>query len=199
MIVLTFSGACAGQGFPSSPARHAPAGPCIDEAGTLRRRHPSSGRLHCSSIWSIDTCAPSFAPHRREDQAGGRRRARRDGLTVSDAFRLMMVRIAAKRLPFEPLAPNAETVAAMEAARRGDLVTVRPSTADGRPPCGRLGGPRPLNGSTGTSGGRFVDAGLVRSHPDLPDAEHLDLVRGSHSELPLTAHIARGAAISATP
>jgi len=47
------------------------------------------------------------------------------GLTVSDAFRLMMVRIAAeKRLPFEPLAPNAETVAAMEAARRGDLVTV---------------------------------------------------------------------------
>ena len=47
------------------------------------------------------------------------------GLTVSDAFRLMMVRIAAeKRLPFEPLVPNAETVAAMEAARRGDLITV---------------------------------------------------------------------------
>jgi DNA-damage-inducible protein J len=47
------------------------------------------------------------------------------GLTVSDAFRLMMVRIAAdKRLPFEPLAPNAKTVEAMKAARRGDLVTV---------------------------------------------------------------------------
>jgi len=47
------------------------------------------------------------------------------GLTVSDAFRLMMVRIAAgKRLPFEHLAPNPETVAAMEAARRGELVTV---------------------------------------------------------------------------
>ena len=47
------------------------------------------------------------------------------GLTVSDAFRLMMVRIAAeKRLPFEPLVPNPETVAAMEAARRGELVTV---------------------------------------------------------------------------
>ena len=47
------------------------------------------------------------------------------GLTVSDAFRLMMVRIATeKRLPFEPLVPNAETVAAMEAARRGDLVSV---------------------------------------------------------------------------
>jgi DNA-damage-inducible protein J len=47
------------------------------------------------------------------------------GLTVSDAFRLMMVRIATeKRLPFEPLVPNAETVEAMQAARRGDLVTV---------------------------------------------------------------------------
>ncbi len=47
------------------------------------------------------------------------------GLTVSDAFRLMMVRIATeKRLPFEPLVPNAETIEAMRAARRGDLVTV---------------------------------------------------------------------------
>jgi DNA-damage-inducible protein J len=47
------------------------------------------------------------------------------GLTVSDAFRMMMVRIAKeKRLPFEPLVPNAETVAAMEAARRGDLKKV---------------------------------------------------------------------------
>jgi DNA-damage-inducible protein J len=47
------------------------------------------------------------------------------GLTVSDAFRLMMVRIAReKALPFEPLVPNAETVEAMRAARRGELVTV---------------------------------------------------------------------------
>ncbi len=47
------------------------------------------------------------------------------GLTVSDAFRLMMVRIPAeKRLSFEPLAPNAETVAPITAARRGELVTV---------------------------------------------------------------------------
>ena len=47
------------------------------------------------------------------------------GLTVSDAFRLMMVRIATeKRLPFEPLVPNAETIEAMEAARRGDVVQV---------------------------------------------------------------------------
>lgn len=47
------------------------------------------------------------------------------GLTVSDAFRLMMVKIAAeKALPFEPLVPNAETIAAMKAARQGELVTV---------------------------------------------------------------------------
>jgi DNA-damage-inducible protein J len=47
------------------------------------------------------------------------------GLTVSDAFRLMMVRIARdKALPFEPLIPNAETIEAMEAARRGELIHV---------------------------------------------------------------------------
>jgi DNA-damage-inducible protein J len=50
---------------------------------------------------------------------------KRIGLTVSDAFRLLLVRIAAeKALPFEPLNPNAETVAAMKAARRGELVKV---------------------------------------------------------------------------
>lgn len=44
------------------------------------------------------------------------------GLTVSDAFRLMMVRIAKdKALPFEPLIPNEETVAAMKEAQRGSL------------------------------------------------------------------------------
>ena len=47
------------------------------------------------------------------------------GLTESDAFRLMMVRIAAeKNLPFDPLVPNEETIDAMLAARRGELVTV---------------------------------------------------------------------------
>ena len=45
------------------------------------------------------------------------------GLTVSEAFRLMMVRIAAdKALPFEPLVPNATTIAAIKAARRGEAV-----------------------------------------------------------------------------
>jgi DNA-damage-inducible protein J len=47
------------------------------------------------------------------------------GLTVSDAFRLMMMRIAKdKALPFEPLIPNAETIEAMRAARRGELAKV---------------------------------------------------------------------------
>jgi DNA-damage-inducible protein J len=47
------------------------------------------------------------------------------GLTISDAFRLLMVRIAnEKALPFDPLVPNDETIKAMKAARRGDLVTV---------------------------------------------------------------------------
>jgi DNA-damage-inducible protein J len=44
------------------------------------------------------------------------------GLTVSDAFRMMMTRIAAeKALPFEPLVPNEETIEAMREARRGGL------------------------------------------------------------------------------
>lgn len=47
------------------------------------------------------------------------------GLTVSDALRLLMVRIAAeKALPFEPLVPNAETIEAMRAARRGELTRI---------------------------------------------------------------------------
>jgi DNA-damage-inducible protein J len=44
------------------------------------------------------------------------------GLTVSDAVRLLMVRIARdKALPFDPLVPNEETIAAMQEARRGGL------------------------------------------------------------------------------
>jgi DNA-damage-inducible protein J len=46
------------------------------------------------------------------------------GLAVSDAFCLMMVRIANdKALPFEPLTPNGETIEAMKATRRGELTT----------------------------------------------------------------------------
>jgi DNA-damage-inducible protein J len=42
------------------------------------------------------------------------------GLTVSDAFRLLLVKVAAEqKFPFEIHTPNAETVAAMRAADRG--------------------------------------------------------------------------------
>lgn len=44
------------------------------------------------------------------------------GLTASDAFRMMMTRIAKeKALPFEPLVPNDETIEAMREARKGTL------------------------------------------------------------------------------
>ena len=44
------------------------------------------------------------------------------GLTVSDAVRLLLTRVAHdKALPFEPLRPNAETIAAMLEARAGGL------------------------------------------------------------------------------
>ena len=43
------------------------------------------------------------------------------GLSVSDAIRLLLVRVAAeKAMPFEVKLPNAETVAALQEARRGD-------------------------------------------------------------------------------
>ncbi len=44
------------------------------------------------------------------------------GLTVSDAVRLLLTRVAReKALPFAPLIPNAETIAAMQEARAGKL------------------------------------------------------------------------------
>jgi len=47
------------------------------------------------------------------------------GLTVSDAVRLMLTRVAQdKALPFEPLVPNATTIAAMKEARQGKGQTV---------------------------------------------------------------------------
>jgi DNA-damage-inducible protein J len=46
------------------------------------------------------------------------------GLTVSDAFRILLTRVAKEKvLPFEPLTPNEKTIAAMRAARNGELVT----------------------------------------------------------------------------
>ena len=47
------------------------------------------------------------------------------GLTLSDAFRILLTRVAReKALPFEPLVPNEETIAAMREARAGGLERV---------------------------------------------------------------------------
>jgi len=47
------------------------------------------------------------------------------GLSVSDAVRLMITRVAKEgALLFDPFVPNAETVEAMEAARRDEVVKV---------------------------------------------------------------------------
>ena len=44
------------------------------------------------------------------------------GLTVSDAVRLLLTRVAReKALPFAPLVPNAVTIEAMKEARQGNL------------------------------------------------------------------------------
>ena len=44
------------------------------------------------------------------------------GLTVSDAVRLLLTRVAQeKALPFAPLVPNAVSIEAMKEARRGKL------------------------------------------------------------------------------
>jgi DNA-damage-inducible protein J len=47
------------------------------------------------------------------------------GLTVSDAFRLLLIRVAREgALPFDPLVPNEETIAAMKEARAGKTIKV---------------------------------------------------------------------------
>ena len=44
------------------------------------------------------------------------------GLTVSDAVRLLLTKVAREHaLPFDPLIPNATTIAAMREARAGNL------------------------------------------------------------------------------
>ncbi len=56
------------------------------------------------------------------------------GLTVSDAFRLLLVKVASeKTLPFEIHTPNAATVTAMKAGKRGEVAkfkTVKELMAD---------------------------------------------------------------------
>ena len=52
------------------------------------------------------------------------------GLTVSDAVRLLLTKVAREHaLPFDPWVPNATTIAAMQEARAGKLPSVN-SIAD---------------------------------------------------------------------
>ena len=47
------------------------------------------------------------------------------GLTVSDAVRMMLTRVAAEQaMPFEVHVPNAETITAIEAGERGEVESV---------------------------------------------------------------------------
>ena len=44
------------------------------------------------------------------------------GLTISDAVRLLLIKVAREHaLPFDPLVPNATTIAAMKESRAGNL------------------------------------------------------------------------------
>jgi DNA-damage-inducible protein J len=46
------------------------------------------------------------------------------GLTVSDALRLLLTKVAKEyKLPFEPLIPNEQTIQAMKEARQDNLTT----------------------------------------------------------------------------
>ncbi len=48
------------------------------------------------------------------------------GFTISDAFRILLTRIAKdKTFPFEPLTPNEVTIEAMKAVRRGNVVKIK--------------------------------------------------------------------------
>lgn len=61
----------------------------------------------------------SFDEHTKEEAAAVLASM---GLTVSDAFRLLLTRVAReKALPFEPLVPNSTTIAAMREARQANL------------------------------------------------------------------------------
>ena len=79
-------------------------------------------RLQCSSVlYSNGEAMPANAVVRARINEEIKKEAvivlASMGLTVSDAFRMMLTRVAVeKALPFEPLVPNEETLAAMRDA-----------------------------------------------------------------------------------
>ena len=119
--------------FPGNPV----ATPLSASPGTIagignRKRIFRASAVSASTAKSADEAA----------RAHGRLKKIRDEATVVlDAFRLMMVRTATeKRRPFDPLAPNEETIAANEFARRpAEGLRSRSSKRSraGEGPCGR--------------------------------------------------------------
>lgn len=83
--------------------------------------------LQCSSIVEIKAMATNAVVRARIDEHIKEEASTvlaAMGLTVSDAFRLLLTKIAReKALPFEPLIPNEETIEAMREARRGGLAS----------------------------------------------------------------------------
>ena len=80
----------------------------------------------CRTIWmphEIGFERPLGArPHRQRTKKEAAAVLGAMGLTLSDAFRLLVKRIAAERAgPFEPLVPNEKTIAAMREAPAGKL------------------------------------------------------------------------------
>ena len=48
------------------------------------------------------------------------------GLSISDAFRMLLTRIASeKNLPFSPLNPNEDTIKAIKEAQKGNLIKTK--------------------------------------------------------------------------
>ena len=62
-------------------------------------------------------------PYRRANKKQATETLATQGLSVADAVRIMLAKIATENtLPFNVREPNAETAAALEACRRGDVV-----------------------------------------------------------------------------
>lgn len=113
-------------GFCNARATTVPRGEGLHESRQVDK--PLESGLQCSSGTELlkmpeNSVVRARIDERTKDEAAAVLSS--IGLTVSDAFRLLLVRIAReKALPFEPLVPNSKTIAAMRAARRGAVKTV---------------------------------------------------------------------------
>jgi DNA-damage-inducible protein J len=101
----------------SSVHQNAQLGPSLQERQPIRAR---DGEIQCISGSGI---MATTMVHVRLDEKTKRRAAKTlagMGISVSDAVRMLLVRVAAeKALPFEVRVPNATTVKAMRAADKG--------------------------------------------------------------------------------